>query len=826
VKLGACAAILLAATCACVTSTEPRLRQLYDSSTDLLWRGELSAASSLAAQGTDLTSNGPSTVWAWRFRLLTAEILVVRRDLRDVPRLLDGGPPTSADFDWIRAKQQYLRGQLHLVQGRAKEAVAHVRDAIRLASSISAVDVTLDAQALEGQALMRLGEREAASDVFESAVKRAEDVGDRYRLAVALVNAGMSRVVRNRFDEALPYFERTVSFADLERKMIFSVALSNAGICYYRLGSFERALSFQTRAVEAHRNSGERTVYLQRALGELGTTYLVSGDAKRATDYLQQAFEAARTTNARDDAARWADNLTSAYSTQGAWDDAERMNAEAKRLNELAGTRTFVYNTYHRGEIAAGRGQRQEAVTLFEGLLSDPATPPALRWDVHAQLGGLSVDGGRPIDASRHFRAALDVIEGTRSDLLATDYKLSFLNRLIRFYERYIDVLVDQRELDAALTIADSSRARVLAERHGVAAPTRPTVASFRRAAADLKGVLLFYWIGSARSYAWVIARDQVRFVPLSTSAAEIGPLVRDYQKVIVESLGDPIAGRAAAGDQLYEKLIAPVAPFIPPGTRVVIVPDGELNTLNFETLPVPGEKRHYWIEDVEVAIAPSLGTLSAAARPAASRQGRSVLLIGDPVSTDPAFPQLKFASAEMTAVSNAFVGRTSVYRADQATPGRYRESKLNEFGIVHFTAHASANAESPLDSAVILSRDGSGYKLYARDVAEQSLSADLVTISACRSAGERTYAGEGLVGFAWAFLRAGAQRVIAGLWDVDDRSTAELMGRVYTQIAEGRSPAAALRATKLEMIARGGAASKPYYWGPFQVFIGSRVVP
>jgi CHAT domain-containing protein len=67
---------------------------------------------------------------------------------------------------------------------------------------------------------------------------------------------------------------------------------------------------------------------------------------------------------------------------------------------------------------------------------------------------------------------------------------------------------------------------------------------------------------------------------------------------------------------------------------------------------------------------------------------------------------------------------------------------------------------------------------------------------------------------------------VIAGLWDVDDRSTADLMGHVYAEIAQGRSPAAALRAAKLAMIARGGAAAKPYYWAPFQLFIGSRVVP
>jgi CHAT domain-containing protein len=97
---------------------------------------------------------------------------------------------------------------------------------------------------------------------------------------------------------------------------------------------------------------------------------------------------------------------------------------------------------------------------------------------------------------------------------------------------------------------------------------------------------------------------------------------------------------------------------------------------------------------------------------------------------------------------------------------------------------------------------------------------------SACRSAGERTYAAEGLVGFAWAFLRAGAQRVIAGLWDVDDRSTAALMGRVYERPADGSSPGAALRSAKLEMTRSDTATAKPYYWAPFQLFVGAQVVP
>ena len=89
--------------------------------------------------------------------------------------------------------------------------------------------------------------------------------------------------------------------------------------------------------------------------------------------------------------------------------------------------------------------------------------------------------------------------------------------------------------------------------------------------------------------------------------------------------------------------------------------------------------------------------------------------------------------------------------------------------------------------------------------------------MSACRSAGERAYAGEGLVGFAWAFLRAGSRRVVAGLWDVDDRSTAALMEEVYARLAAGAPPAAALREAKRALLH--GAYPKPYYWAPFQLF-------
>jgi len=815
-------ASLLVILASCSAGTDQQLQKLYDGAAQELLRGELDRARERADEGLRVASRPESSVWAWRFRLLHDEIRLIDRQLSQPFPALDEQIPQTPDYVWVRARQRYLKGQQHLVKGELPTAIAVLDDAAVLAKA-NATDVWLDATTLKGVALVRAG-RSADGDVaLAEAAVAAKQSGDRFREATATLNRGTGFLVQNRFDEALPFFETVMAMNDLSAFMVYALALRNAGACYGRLGDFDRAIAVQQQSVAVNEQRGPR-IYLAQALGALGTTYGLNGSYAEAVPYLRRALDVASSAGLLEEAARSADNLSSLHSSLGNWDESERMNAEARRLNERAGTRTFIYNTFHRAEIAAGRGQGAEARRLYEEVLKDSATPPALAWDIHAGLGNISADSRKLDEASRHYRAALDVIEHTRSELLETNYRLSFLTRLIRFYERYINVLVERREFDEALTVADSIRARVLADRHGVDAPARPTATVFRRAAAGLRSVLLFYWIGSTRSYAWIVSGDRIQFVPLATNSNEVKTLVDQYRNLIVTSLGDPLSANPGAGDTLFDRIVRPVSTLIPKDARVIVVPDGALNTLNFETLPVPGERRHYWIEDVDIAVAPSLGTLSV--RPPASKTERSVLLIGDAVPTDPKYPALRYASAEMMAVSDAFADRTAVYRADKATPATYLASKPGQFGIVHFTAHAEANAESPLDSAVILSRDESGYKLYARDVAESPLSADLVTISACRSAGERTYAGEGLVGFAWAFLRAGARRVIAGLWDVDDRSTAALMGQVYASVAAGSSPGEALRAAKLEMIRTGTATAKPYYWAPFQLFVGAQVVP
>jgi len=185
---------------------------------------------------------------------------------------------------------------------------------------------------------------------------------------------------------------------------------------------------------------------------------------------------------------------------------------------------------------------------------------------------------------------------------------------------------------------------------------------------------------------------------------------------------------------------------------------------------------------------------------------------------TGTGFEPLPDAASEIQQVRRYFPSaHTAVFTQAAAVPQAYRSAQPRRFSTIHFVTHADANEQSPLDSAIILSPSGNRYRLYARDVAEIPLDADLVTISACRGAGTRTLSGEGLVGFAWAFFEAGARNVVTSLWDVNDRSTAAFMGYFYAAVDSGESYPAALRSAKLKLLKT--QYRKPYYWAPFQLY-------
>jgi CHAT domain-containing protein len=168
--------------------------------------------------------------------------------------------------------------------------------------------------------------------------------------------------------------------------------------------------------------------------------------------------------------------------------------------------------------------------------------------------------------------------------------------------------------------------------------------------------------------------------------------------------------------------------------------------------------------------------------------------------------------------------GNETVFARKTATSKAYLGSAPQQYSYIHFVAHGVASRTDPLDSAIILSREGGeedSFKLHAREIIKHPLDARLVTISACYGGGTRSYVGEGLVGLSWAFLRAGAHNVIGALWEASDDSTPKLMDRLYQGLQEGKSPSAALREAKLALLHAPGRFQQPFYWAPFQIYTG-----
>jgi CHAT domain-containing protein len=187
--------------------------------------------------------------------------------------------------------------------------------------------------------------------------------------------------------------------------------------------------------------------------------------------------------------------------------------------------------------------------------------------------------------------------------------------------------------------------------------------------------------------------------------------------------------------------------------------------------------------------------------------------------------PRLPFTRREARAILAAAPPGSSRAALDfEASRATLTDPALAQYRVLHLATHGFLNASRPELSGIVLSLFDAGGRpqpgfLSAADAYGLELGADLVVLSACRTALGREVSGEGIVGLTRGFLHAGAERVMASLWKVDDAATAALMARFYRALLgpQEASAAGALRAAQLEL--RGGSRFRhPYYWAAFQL--------
>lgn len=708
-----------------------------------------------------------------------------------------------------------------------------------------------------------------AREYLHDAENLAEQYRPELRANIASLTALFEGEQHNLHQEEKDYLV-AIALARQFKTPIEASAFNNLGLMYFNAGRYHDAIENFLFSIASARKWHDQLIE-EFALGNLGYVYSELGDFPNAEDYSKQAADIAELINEPEDEKTWLITLGRSYQSDARQRYAEAETAYAQavsiartlhdneavarcfsNLAQLALKRSDISKAqdythqveelHPAGELAlylildkANIAQAQKDYGTAERLLltaiqASPPPPVLLLWRLQADLASNYAVLGQDNLADKWFNKALKTTEDAFTGLAsggpqakapqAEDPQMSFLDSA-PFYSAYISFLIDRNKPVDALAVAELGRARTLAET--AAKRTRAkTLADIKRVQAHLspgKEVVLAYFLGDDKSYLWAITHAEIKFFSLP-SIKEIYEKVHAYNKEIqdLEKLGDSSNGRA-----LYEMLIRPVEDLVPNNALVTIVPNRYLYHLDFDTLVVPGSQPHYWIEDVNIQVCSAL-TLLANSHPENTPSAKQMLLVGAPVRAKGGPVELQHAKEEVNRVASHFPSNQElVFKGDQAVPEAYLDNAPGRFRFIHFAAHGIASQEKPLESAIILSPDSSGrYQLDAPDIIKLKIHADLVTISSCESAGTRTYDAEGLVGLGWAFMRAGAHRVIAGLWDVDDASTPALMDEFYTELGKGIPAANALRLAKLAILHSNDHHMRPYYWASLQLYVGS----
>ena len=348
--------------------------------------------------------------------------------------------------------------------------------------------------------------------------------------------------------------------------------------------------------------------------------------------------------------------------------------------------------------------------------------------------------------------------------------------------------------------------------------------------------VILEYVLSDPISYCLSISRDHVAVFRLTSRAQiqkQVDQVVANIRKNV--AFGSPEAA-------LYTTLLGPAESVVSTKTRLIIVPDGPLYNLSFETIGPSASRRLLASHVVTYAPSGTVFTLlserssSIATAPLLAVATGSDGLVNAEVHSSaqqpfgninrevfdygqPQLSPLPAANGEARSVAGILGSKSVMLLGDSATESALKRQPLGQFSVLHFAVHGLVSTKFPERSALVLYPDPAGNEdgyWQAREIARTSLSADLVTLSSCDVGSGPVVGEEGISNLVRPFLIAGARTVVANLWETNDDFSRGMMREFYGRLAAGIDKGRALQQAKLEMIRKYGEDASPRLWAGF----------
>jgi len=714
-----------------------------------------------------------------------------------------------------------------------------------------------------GNGYKTFGDYEKAIFYLTQALEIQRETNDKRGEAIVLNNLGGCYLLQGNLQKAGELYQESILLrrAVKDRRGEGNV-LNNLGQVYAQSGDPAKAIEFLQQALAVRRELADKTGEAI-TLRNLARSYWTTGDKTKGIEYFEQSNALAKKLGDRRVQAESSYGLALAERERGNLEKAielvdsglalveqirsELVNPEL-RITYFSTVQQF-YELYV--ELLAARYQRDK---------NEADVALALQTSEQARTRNL-------FELLREAR--VNIKQGV--DLKLVEQGQDLQDKLNLRYRQRTGALAGKstpeqiaritNDINSLTTELENLQVKIRRDNPRYANLTQATTLSAKeiQLLLDDDTVLLEYKLGATRSFLWLVTKDSARIYTLP-KRSEIEKPARDFYESITSRDESRKTQTSDLSTRLSQILLAPVAAEIA-GKRLAIVADGVLQFIPFAALQMQSEGRKgpgLLIDTNELVILPSASVLAELRHGSshAKQPDKTIAIFADPIfeANDPRLKNLPGTMAAVSAADSkaelkrvsrdfnfgetlprllssrvearnisALVPRsqTSSNMDFEASRENVMSDKLENYRILHFATHGLLDATHPEFSGLVFSlydKNGKAQDGFLRldQIYNLNLNSEMVVLSACQTALGKDVRGEGLIGLTRGFMYAGAKRVVASLWKVDDAATAEFMKRFYQSVLQRKlSPAAALRQTQndIRAITRFKA---PYFWAGF----------
>jgi CHAT domain-containing protein/tetratricopeptide (TPR) repeat protein len=745
-------------------------------------------------------------------------------------------------------EQMYNSASEQIDQGNFTEAIVILERLLAITQQQN--NLFLEATSLNDLALVHRnqGNAKLAVQLATKALTIYQQLNDERGISVALNNQASAYLSLGQYPQAIQGFEQALKLVEKIGEKSGEVnILSNLGTIYRVLGQHRNSLSYFQQALTVIKNLNDpRTEGI--LFNNIGSAYIYLGEYEQAKLAFEQSLKLAKQEQDAQGVGQAMINLGAVYERFKEYDRALRLYQEGLPLMEKIGDLEAVGQALNNiGYIYWIQNQYPQAFEFYKKALEVRRKIQDKRGEAVTliNLGVAEFAVGKLPEATQTLYSAIETVESLRPGLSDAN-KVSFFETLSKSYGVLQQVLIEQKQIEKALEIAERGRARAFVElvAHNNISPKKlksisvepPNFSEIQQIAKQQNSTLVEYSVivdqfkQNSTLLIWVVKPDgavQFRSVDLTNlktdnlvpmlSPEELPPPspLNDLVRGIRVSLDSGISALKADNltnkqlNKLYQLLIAPIADLLPknPQDKIIFIPHQDLLLVPFQALI--DEQGNYLIQNHTILTSPSIQLLQLTAEQQKQQPKNSentALVLGNPQmpkvallpGEEPQFLQ-PLPASEKEAIAIAKLLQTEPLLGEKATESNVLK-QIENARYIHLATHGilSDITGSGIPGAIALSPSNSDDGLLtSEEILRLNLTADLVVLSACNT-GAGTITSDGILGLSRSLMAAGVPSLIVSLWTVEDTQTFELMQTFYQQLQQTDDKAQALRQAML----------------------------